>query len=106
MGHTSPLSRRSGLILRLVVERYVSLVWTRHRVRDLQSTSTYMQFKVAAPGASFHRRNETVNNGSATLQFQSQFAAFTSNSQIQTFDFNDLHPSKFIGNRALNRHLK
>jgi hypothetical protein len=65
-----------------------------------------MQFKVAAPGASFRRRNETINNGSATLHFQAQFAAFTSNSQIQTFDFNDLHPAKFIGNLASDRHLK
>jgi len=31
---TDPVKRRSGLTLRLVVERYVAIGWTRHRVRE------------------------------------------------------------------------
>jgi hypothetical protein len=34
--HTDPVKRRSGLSLRLVVERYVAIGWTRRRVREKQ----------------------------------------------------------------------
>src|SRR5580700_3217451 len=33
---TDPVKRRSGLTFRLVVERYVAIGWTRHRVREKQ----------------------------------------------------------------------
>jgi hypothetical protein len=42
----NPLERRSGLGYRLVVERYVSIDWTRHRVREKQCS---LRFAPPAP---------------------------------------------------------
>ena len=42
----NPAWRRSGLTLRLVVERYVAIGWTRPRVRDKQC---YWRFAAPAP---------------------------------------------------------
>jgi hypothetical protein len=69
---TNPVKRRSGLTLRLVVERYVAIDWTQRRVREEQCRRRL----AARRFISSSKGNLPCGNSISSLfQFQAQCAA-------------------------------